>query len=529
VSTEPIAGRYELVEPIRSGGMGQVWRGYDSVLDREVAVKLIRADVVATPEQADEFARRFRREARLTARIRHHGVPQVYDAVLDLPYDRVYLVMELVHGRPLRAFIDTDTPLPISWAAAIAAQVATVLSHAHAVPAVHRDLKPDNIMVTADGAIKVLDFGIAAILRTGTTRITATGTPVGTTGYMSPEQIKGGQVSPRSDLYALGCVLHELVTGRHLFDADNEFALMQQHVSGTPMPVRQLRPDAPEPLERLILDLLAKAPEGRPADAYEVYQRLLPLLPPPGADPLPAGAGPEQIPDPTRVYRLPNEPCLREEAVVTVAPAPAAATPPADTALNDVITAAVAGSDALLDDERFSQAADALHQAITPATEALGPENPQVLRLRARRAAILVLGGDYRHALPEFDALADAYGRIAGSTSEQALDCLREAAHCRAELGHTTTALHQFQQVLTHVRAARGDASPTALDLRRTIAILLLADGRPAEAQHMLQPLHEDLILVYGPDHEETQEVADLMARLRLASRAPTDPAPHNE
>src|SRR5690606_3876059 len=121
--------------------------------------KLIRADVVAAPEQADEFAKRFRREARLTARIRHHGVPQVYDAVLDLPYDRVYLVMELVHGEPLRSFIDPDAPLPIPWAAAIGAQVATVLSYAHAVPAVHRDLKPDNIMVTRDGAVKVLDFG----------------------------------------------------------------------------------------------------------------------------------------------------------------------------------------------------------------------------------------------------------------------------------------------------------------------------------------------------------------------------------
>src|SRR5690606_23151872 len=173
---------------------------------------------------------------RLTARIRHHGVPQVYDAVLDLPYDRVYLVMELVHGEPLRGFIDPDVPLPIPWVAAIGAQVATVLSYAHAVPAVHRDLKPDNIMVTRDGAVKVLDFGIAAILRRDVTRITATGSMVGTTRYMSPEQIKGGQVSPRSDLYALGCILHELVTGRHLFTSDNEFTLMQQHVTVAPTP-----------------------------------------------------------------------------------------------------------------------------------------------------------------------------------------------------------------------------------------------------------------------------------------------------
>ncbi len=519
MGTEPIAGRYELIEEITAGGMGTVWRGYDTVLDREVAVKLIRADVVATPEQAEEFAKRFRREARLTARIRHHGVPQVYDAVLDLPYDRVYLVMELVHGEPLRSFIDPDAPLPIPWAAAIGAQVATVLSYAHAVPAVHRDLKPDNIMVTLDGAVKVLDFGIAAILRRDVTRITATGSMVGTTRYMSPEQIKGGQVSPRSDLYALGCILHELVTGRHLFTSDNEFTLMQQHVTVAPTPLRQLRPDAPEALERLVLDLLAKAPEQRPADAYEVYRRLLPLLPPPGADPLPAGRAATRLPDPTRIYRLPNAPRPTDEetAASPQRPRAAATPPPASTRLNEAINAAVAHSDTLLEEERFTQAAEALQQAIAPAVDVLGPENPRVLRLRARRAAILVLGGDFRRALPEFDDLADAYARTAGPASEQALDCLRQAAYCRAELGHTTAALHQFRQVLTHVRAAGGDTSPTALELRRTIGILLLAAGRPAEARDMLEPLHEDLSLLLGSEHEDAREVAELLARLRIA------------
>lgn len=243
---EPIAGRCELVEEIKSGGMGTVWRGYDSVLDRQVAIKLVRPGVVSAPEQADEFAKRFRREARLTARIGHHGVPQVYDAVLDLPYDRVYLVMELVTGTPMRAYIDPAAPLPVAWAAAIAAQIATVLSHAHAIPAVHRDLKPDNVLVTEPGAVKLIDFGIAAILRTDITRLTATGTPMGTTRYMSPEQNQGGQITPSCDLYALGCILHELLTGAHAVTGDNEFAMMQQHVSGAPTPVRSLRPDAPK-------------------------------------------------------------------------------------------------------------------------------------------------------------------------------------------------------------------------------------------------------------------------------------------
>jgi len=526
VRAEPIAGRYELVEEIQAGGMGTVWRGYDSVLDRQVAIKLIRPDVISTPEQADEFARRFRREARLTARIGHHGVPQVYDAVLDLPYDRVYLVMELVAGTPLRTFIDPAAPLPVAWAAAIGAQIATVLSHAHAIPAVHRDLKPDNVLVTESGAIKLIDFGIAAILRTDITRLTATGNPIGTTRYMSPEQIQGGQITPRSDLYALGCILHELLTGAHLVTGDNEFAMMQQHVSGTPTPVRTLRPEVPVALEHLILDLLAKSPDQRPADAYEVYQRLLPLLPVAGSEPQLTGLGPAGMPDPTRLYRWPNAPRPRPDAAPEPAtPEPATAVPPpADTRLNAAIKAAVSESDILLEDERFTQAADALQQAITPAANALGPENARVLRLRARRAAILILGGDFRHAQTEFDGLADAYTRTAGPASEQALDCLRQAAHCRAELGHTATALHQFQQVLTHIREAHGDASPTALDLRRNIGILLLAEGRTAEAQQVLQPLHDDLALVYGSDHEDTREVADILTRLHIAGAVPTNP-----
>lgn len=519
---EPIAGRYELVEQLDAGGMGQVWRGYDGVLDREIAVKLIRRDVISTPEQAEEFAKRFRREARVTARIQHHGVPQVYDAVLDRSYDRVYLVMEFVHGTSLRAFIDPHRPLPVSWAAAIAAQICAVLSHAHAIPVVHRDLKPDNVLVTEAGTVKLLDFGIAAILRTDVTRLTSSGNPIGTSRYMPPEQIQGAQITPHSDLYALGCVLHELLCGQPVFDGSNDFQLMQQHVYQAPRPLRELRAGVPESLERLVLHLLAKTPEQRPADAYDVYERLLPLLPLPGSR-LPDGEQqPTGIPDPTLLYRRPNAPRPRPDTASPV-PAPATGAPVAEpaavlaTEIRDAIKAAVSHSDELLEDDRFAQAADVLQNAIAPAAEALGTENARVLSLRARRAAILVIGGDFRHALPEFDALVVAYTRTAGPASSDAIACLRQAAHCRAELGQTTAALRQFRQVLTHVRAADGDASPTALDLRRNIGLLLLAEGNTTDARAQLKPLYEDLRVVYGPDHDETREVADILARLRLA------------
>ncbi|MCO5967503.1 serine/threonine-protein kinase [Actinoallomurus soli] len=518
---EPIAGRYELTEQISAGGMGTVWHGYDAVLDREVAVKLIRHDTAASAEQAEEFAKRFRREARVTARIRHHGVPQVYDAVLDQSSDRVYLVMELVHGISLRAFVDPDEPLPTAWAAAMAAQISTVLSHAHAVPVVHRDLKPDNVLVAEDGTVKVLDFGIAAILRRDVTKLTATGQAIGTSQYMAPEQIRGAQITPRSDLYALGCILHELLSGRPVFTGRTDFELWQQHTSAPPRPLHELRADVPSELEHLVLDLLRKNPEQRPADAYEVYERLLPFLPVSGS-PLPAaGDSPVDLPDPTLMYRRPNAPRSRPEAAPAV-PAPTAggpAAPPpvaADTRLRDAIKAAVEESDALLGSERFAQAADVLQEVIVPAADALGAESPRVLMLRLRRAAILFIGGAYREVLPEFDALAKAYARTEGAAGEQALNCRRQAAYCRAELGQTTAALSQFRVLLDQVRARDGDASETALELRRNIGMLLLGEEDLVAAAEVLRPLYEDLCLLYGPEHEDSQEVREMLARLDL-------------
>ncbi|MEU8822787.1 serine/threonine-protein kinase [Streptomyces sp. NPDC048636] len=519
--------RYELIEEIESGGMGTVWRGYDSVLDREIAVKLIRPDVVATPAQAQEFTRRFEREARVTARIGHHGVPQVFDAVLDeASYDRLYLVMEYVRGISLRSVL-TGTEdgaaarLPVSWAVSIAAQICTVLSYAHAIPVVHRDLKPDNVLIAADGTVKVLDFGIAKLLRTDITRLTATGSRIGTSRYMPPEQIDSAQITPLSDLYALGCVLHELLAGEPVFNGENEFQLMRQHMDQPPTPLRALRADVPEDLEELTLGLLAKAPEQRPADAYAVYERLSPHLPQPGSAAVPVvftdSGSPASMPDPTVIYRQPNAPLRR---TTPPAPSPEPVTPvpvPArvDTALRDAIRDAYARSADLAESGRFAQAADVLKAAIATAATALGTQNPRVLGLRGQRAAVLMAGGDFRRALPEFDALAAVYARTAGPTSDSALECRRHAAHCRANLGLATDALREFQEVLEVVSDSDGDASETALDLRRSIGVLLFSESRRTEAEGVLDTLHEDMCVILGEDHEETREIAGLLARLR--------------
>ncbi|MFJ9628312.1 protein kinase [Streptomyces sp. NPDC101175] len=528
-------GRYELIEEIESGGMGTVWRGYDAVLDREIAVKLIRPDVVASPAQAEEFARRFEREARVTARIGHHGVPQVFDAVLDeASYDRLYLVMEYVRGISLRRVLagtedGAAARLPVSWAASIAAQICTVLSYAHAIPVVHRDLKPDNVLIAADGTVKVLDFGIAKLLHTDVTRLTATGSRIGTSRYMPPEQIDGAQITPLSDLYALGCVMHELLAGEPVFSGDNDYQLLHQHMDVPPKPLRTLRPEVPEDLEALTLDLLAKVPEQRPVDAYAVYERLSPHLPQPGSAAEPVapthGGSPSEVPDPTVVYRQPNAP-LQRTTTPALSPEPTAPVPvPAhvDTALRDSIRDAYARSADLAESGRFAQAADVLKAVIATAATALGAHNPRVLGLRRQRAAVLMAGEDFRRALPEFDALAAVYARTSGPSSESALECRRHAAHCRANLGQATAALQEFQEVLEVVSDAAGDASETALDLRRSIGLLLFSEGRRTEAEGVLDALHEDMCVLLGEDDEETREIADLLARLR----GPEGPRPY--
>ncbi|EHR51648.1 serine/threonine protein kinase [Saccharomonospora marina XMU15] len=517
---DTVGGRYELLDEIDSGGMGTIWRAFDVVLDREVAVKRISPQAIGSGEAVAELAKRFQREARVTARILHHGVPQVYDAGLDSGVAELYLVMELVHGVPLRAFIERREPLPISWAAAFGAQIATVLSHAHAIPVVHRDLKPENVLVTDDGGVKVLDFGIAAVLRPDTGRLTATGTPMGTSLYMSPEQIRGRQVTPHSDLYALGCVLYELVSGYPVFGGDTNIDRWNRHLEAVPVPLREVCEDVPAEFDRLVLDLLAKAPTERPADATEVYERLLPLLPTLGSRPEASGPGSSGMPDPTLVFRRPNAPGSRAESGPVLqrpsaAESAAAASRMPRTALRESIQDAVNQADALLEDERFVQAAEVLDAVIQQAGNVLGAENPQVLQLRLRRAAILVVAGEYRLARPEFDALAEAFARTKGPRSDHAVESLRQAAYCRAELGQVDEALLRLNDVLDRISSERGDGTDTALEVRRNIGELQAARNDIDEAEWTLRALHDDLLLIKGSDNEDTRYVAELLERLR--------------
>lgn len=283
-----LASRYELLALVGRGGMGEVWKGTDRELGRTVAVKVLPVELT----RHDEYRQRFRREARVVAALSHHGVATLHDVGEDTSGDEPvpFLVMEYVEGRTLADAL-RDGPLPIARAVAIARDIADTLVHSHGLGLIHRDIKPSNIMVTAAGGIKVLDFGIAKALAETTTRLTATGMMVGTPAYLSPEQIDGDTVDGRTDVYSLGCLLYELLTGRPPFLGDSPFAVMNQHLTKAPDPPSAHRPDVPESVDALVRCTLAKTPDARHPDAgalradLESAQRALSAPPPPASAP----------------------------------------------------------------------------------------------------------------------------------------------------------------------------------------------------------------------------------------------------
>jgi serine/threonine-protein kinase len=256
VTTPTLLGdRYRLGERLAAGGMGSVYRAVDETLGRQVAVKALRRELADDPT----FLERFRREARAAAALSHPGVAAIYD------YGEVegqpFIVMELVEGENLAERVAARGPLPWQEAFAIGEQVAAALAAAHAHGLVHRDIKPANIMLGRDGRAEVTDFGIAQAAQAAT--LTRTGMVLGSANYVAPEQAKGGHVGPAADLYSLGCVLFEAVTGETPYHGGNAVAIATQHVSAPVPDPRELRPDLPAQAAALIMRALRKQPDAR--------------------------------------------------------------------------------------------------------------------------------------------------------------------------------------------------------------------------------------------------------------------------
>jgi serine/threonine-protein kinase len=271
-----LAARYRLVRLIARGGMAQVWEGRDEVLSRPVAIKLIDPDLA----HDQSFVERFRREAIAAARLTHPNIVATFDAGTD-PDGTTYIVMELVRGQTLREYLTGHGPLPPSVAAGIGVQTADALAHAHAAGLVHRDIKPGNILLCDSGAgpeavpaVKVGDFGIAKLGMMPDADLTRTGMVMGTPRYLSPEQIEGREPDARSDIYALGVVLFEMLAGSPPFDGPTDMATAVQHVHNAPPPLARLRPGIPRDLQDVVAAALAKDPAARPASAAHLRHTL---------------------------------------------------------------------------------------------------------------------------------------------------------------------------------------------------------------------------------------------------------------
>ncbi|MEV0094767.1 serine/threonine-protein kinase [Streptomyces sp. NPDC050738] len=506
-----IAERYELATLIGQGGMGQVWTAYDQRLDRRVAVKLLRPDRVAGAADADELRRRFVRECRVTAQVDHPGLVTVHDAGNDS--DDLYLVMQYVEGADLADHLAEHEPFPWPWAAAIAAQLCAVLSAVHAVPIVHRDLKPRNVMVKPDGTVTVLDLGVASVLDTDTTRLTHTGSPIGSPAYMAPEQAMGGAVGPYTDLYALGVLLHELLSGDVPFAGSTVLGVLHRHLYEPPQPVRQIRPEVPEPLEALVLRLLAKDPQHRPASAQEVYELLAPLLP----ARTPAPTAPTGPLDPTRPFLRPHAPWPDRAAT----PPPAQPAPPAMAQGRPDVAGAVDEVKQLLGEGRITQAVDILGSILPAAADEHGEKSPVVRILRKQYAATLMDDGQFRRALPELRRLADDRAADSGLADPQALQFRFDAAQCLEQLGEAAAALAEYRAILPYYENAyaTGNDPARAFEIRHRVGHLLLALGDHAAAHHQLQALLYDTERAYGPHHPLPVDLRRMLERHREMRR----------
>ncbi|MEM0963430.1 MAG: protein kinase, partial [Bacteroidota bacterium] len=307
-------GTYRIQSLLGQGGMGAVYRGVDLMLDRPVAIKALRADIAASPDHVE----RFRQEAKTLARLLDPHIATLYALLRD--GDDLYMVMEFVEGETFEALLHRERRLPASRALDLFRQALRGIDHAHQRGIVHRDVKPANFMITPSGTVKVMDFGIARLL--GTARMTQTAHAIGTAEYMAPEQVRAREVDARTDVYALGVLLYEMVAGRVPFDEPSAFEIMQAHLQREPTPPSHIAGDLPPAVESAILTALAKDPDDRFPTVAAFRDALPPLAdaPPTASTPpvvKPTVAAPVQPEEPRTEDRGP----LAEEASTDNAPA----------------------------------------------------------------------------------------------------------------------------------------------------------------------------------------------------------------
>ncbi|MGA4684079.1 protein kinase domain-containing protein [Micromonospora sp. AB353] len=464
-----IAQRYELSGPPVRGSMGELYPAYDLSLDREVAVKLMRDDLT-DDDQRTELVRRFRREARLLARMRHPGTP----AVLDTGDDdgRPFLVMEWVDGATLRNLIDEVQPVPREWTLYVVAQISAVLARAHELSLVHRDLKPDNVLLCADGTVKVVDFGLAIVVDGSSTHLTPPGVVTGDWRYRAPE-CDLGVASPRTDLYALGRILEEL-----LGDDSTD-----------------------DPLWELAAALTHDLPQRRPKSASDVLARLTPLLRRPS--PLPGFVAAT-----TPVGYVETTGCLPRSTPSTRV----ASTGWTSTAVRHVRAAAAEHAE----QGRPARAADLLRTVLDD------PDVPgdALIDIRRDLATLLIEAGETGDALRAcVDALTAMTGRL--SADHPAVVSLRLAlARLYARDGDVTTATDMYAAISRDLGGRMSTRTERATATRE-LAMTTAGAGDRAAAEAVLTELLVDLRDVAHVDHEQIEATVDALMLVRAPRRLP--------
>ncbi|MEV5600461.1 tetratricopeptide repeat protein [Streptomyces sp. NPDC052299] len=557
--TRLIQSRYRLLDLIGRGGMGEVWRARDEALGRQVAVKCLKPMSAQHDEDYTRIVReRFRREARVAAALQHRGVTVVHDFG---EYEGVlYLVMELLDGRNLSQLLEDNEqhPLPVDDIVDIAEQVADALGYTHQQGIVHRDLKPANIMRLSDGTVKICDFGIA---RPGhgipvTSRLTGVGIAMGTPHYMSPEQISGGQVDHRSDLYSLGCVLYEIATGAPPFDLEDSWGILVGHRDTPPEPLRSHRAELPGFFDRVVLDLLAKTPEERPADAHDLRRRIAvgrtgeqPSLGPAGEAPpapvtlsgrTPAAPLPAWARSMTGGHKATGtaHPAVPPDhsAGLTLAWTTGTAPPGTREVLSPGTTRKGRAENALREFGRIAEdralalgpehsetlaarqqmayalgrlgrhtEAHELHTAVLVSRErALGPDHPDTLRCRHNLAFSLSRLGRLEDAYHLARDVAAARARVLGPDHPDTLVTLYEVGYTLGRIGRWTEALHTYRQVAEARTRLLGSDHPDTLATRYEVGISLGRLGRSADALELYRALVADRTRVNGPTDPET-------------------------
>ena len=503
-----LAGRYRMDALLGVGGMSQVWHGYDERLDRRVAVKVMlptapaatvpgSAEARQIAEDIERDRQRFLREIRTTARLEHPGIPAVYDTGVDGRTERIFLVMQLLVGRTLRDLITarrrSGEPAAVSWASAVAAQVAATLADVHRVDVVHRDIKPENVMLVDGGLVKVLDFGIAILKGAGALpRLTQFDRTVGTPPYMSPEQLLDRPVGAPSDVYSLGCLLFELLTGQLPYPESLDRSFREQHLFAPIPSPRARRADVPHAIDDLVHAMLAKNAADRP-DAESVYEALLPFA----ADPSPSpkgrrdgrDSGVESSPDPTLPFRRPLG------ARIGVAHAPrreheSAEPPLTEHEAQDLI----ARAEQLAEDDQPHGAIDLLRAGVQRATH----DPIMALQLQHALASALFYADEYTQAAPLYDEVAEQFAQELSEDAPMVAECRYYAGFCYAEIGESAKAIARLRFYVAHATRDNLVGIEQHRDALYLIATMLAATGRVDEAREQFEAVRAIYVDAYG-------------------------------